>query len=416
MRVIQVLCLASVAAAVQKPLLTKDSCSWQPLSSVELTCHLDQDQQQAAPSSPTPKPAPPASKWEATGKCAGTYCIFKNPGFANGRGMVAITTSQNIKKLKALEKATIGKAKTKSSPEQSPPPQFLISQIPGKGLGLISNVTLRRGDTIMRQSPAILLHRTFFEQIPPQIQASLLREAVSLLPPTLRKSFLGQMSHFPGDKILSILATNSFQMDLGGAKDGHHYGNFPEVSRFNHDCRPNVAFRIDAKSLTHVTAAVRDVRPGEELSISYLDSMEPRAKRQERAKMAWGFECACSQCSLPEKEAKKSDERLQEIKSIEGKLGDVTSGTKGVNKKMLERLVRLYREERLEGSMGGAYTLVAMNYNMLGDAKNAVKYAKLAAEAVELEMGEGQPDAEVMRELVKDARGHFTWRGRIGMR
>ncbi|KAK4224447.1 SET domain-containing protein 5 [Podospora fimiseda] len=407
MRVVLILSWASAAVAIQKPFLSTNSCPWKPLSSTELTCRLDHDQHTSP--SPTPKETkpqpPPPSKWEATDQCSGKFCIFKNLGFGNGRGMVVITTPANIKKFKVLEKAI-----PKSSSEQPSPP-FIISKIPGKGIGLLSNRTLHRGDNIMTKSPAILIHRTFFEQASPQIQSPLLKRAISHLPKTLRDAFLAQMSHFPGDKILSILATNSFQMDLGG-KDGHHYGNFPEVSRFNHDCRPNVAFRIDQKTLTHVSTVVRDVKEGEELVISYLDSLEPRDKRQERAKATWGFECSCSQCSLSQKEIKKSDKRLEEIKSIEGKLGDVSS--RGVTKKMMERLMKLYKEERLEGNLGGAYTLLAMNYNMLGDAKNAVKYAKLGVEAVELESGKGQPDMEVMRELIRDPRGHFSWKGRIG--
>lgn len=414
MRAVQLLCLASAAGAVQKPLLEADWCSWQPLFT-EITCYINDDKQPLPSSSHlTPKKPtapivqlPPPSKWEATGQCSGTHCIFKNLGFANGRGMVAITTAQNIKKLKALEKKS---AKASAEEQQQP---FTIAEVPGKGLGLISNGSLHRGDPVMRKTPAILVHRAFFEQTPPEIQSPLLKKAVSLLPPALRDAFLAQMSHFPGDRFLSILATNSFQMDLGG-RDGHHYGNFPEVSRFNHDCRPNVAFRIDQATLTHVTTAVRDIKPGEELSISYLDSLEPRAKRQERAKVAWGFECTCSQCSLPEKEVKKSDKRLEEIRGIEGKLGDLSS--RGVSKKMLQRLVKLYEEERLQANLGGMYTLVAMNYNMLGDAKMAGKYAKLAVEAVEIENGVGQPDGEAMRDLGRDPKGHFTWRGRVGMR
>src|SRR4051794_11473817 len=109
MRFIQLLCLASAAGAFQKPLLVTDSCSWQPLEA-QVTCRLNDNTappasshlHKEAPASKVKLPSP--SKWEATGKCSGTYCIFKNLGFANGRGMVAITTTQNIKKLKALEK------------------------------------------------------------------------------------------------------------------------------------------------------------------------------------------------------------------------------------------------------------------------------------------------------------------------
>ena len=217
------------------------------------------------------------------------------------------------------------------------------------------------------------------------------------------------MGHFGGPRVADIFATNSFQMDLGGP-DGHHYGCFPEVSRFNHDCRPNVAFYIDG-SLRHTTTVVRDVTPDEELTITYLDSAEPRANRQDRARHAWGFECGCSQCQLSEAAAAMSDARLVEIKEIERRISDPTDP--GVTPGLLRKLVKLYKDERLDVEVGGAYTLVALNYNMLGDAKLAVKYAKLAEEALAIEGGPGVRDVKAMRVLATAPKEHFTWRARL---
>jgi hypothetical protein len=264
----------------------------------------------------------------------------------------------------------------------------------------------------MVQLPAVLIHRNFLHTIPAQTQHPLLDAAIATLPASRRSTFFSQMGHFGGHRVADILATNSFQMTLGDARkpDSHHYGNFPEVSRFNHDCRPNVAFRLDAQ-LRHTTTVVRDVSPGEELSITYLDSAEPREKRQERAKQAWGFECGCSQCKLVDKAAAQSDRRLQEIQEIEAKLSDPTS--KGVTKALLGKLVKLYKDERLDVEMGGGYTLIALNYNMLGDAKMAAKYAKLAREAVIIEGGPEAGDAEAMRVLAEGPKQHFTWRARL---
>lgn len=38
----------------------------------------------------------------------------------------------------------------------------------------------------------------------------------------------------------------------------------------NHDCRPNVDYRFDPKTLTQRTAAIRDIAEGEELTLSYI--------------------------------------------------------------------------------------------------------------------------------------------------
>ncbi|KAK3323178.1 hypothetical protein B0T19DRAFT_492048 [Cercophora scortea] len=357
---------------------------------------------------------PYTSRWQGPHGCVGEFCLFANPGFANGRGIVAITTEQNIENLKAKEKkTTIAPAHPKTNPS------FTITKIKNKGLGLVANTTLHRGDAIMTQTPAILVHRNFLERLPPSKQHALLDAAIARLPSPLRTAFLAQMGHIEGHKITAILATNAFQMNLGGGSDGHHYGNFPEVSRFNHDCRPNVAFHIasgdseDGSSLlTHTTTAVRTIHPGEELTISYLGAFEPRAARQLRAQHAWGFECTCSQCSLPGDAADASDSRLSEIAEIEKELADVRS--QKVNVAMLRKLAGLYEEERLEASVASAYTLIALNGNMLGEEGMAREYARRAAEALVIENGVGSGDEGAMRELAERPREHFTWRAGVG--
>ena len=46
--------------------------------------------------------------------------------------------------------------------------------------------------------------------------------------------------------------------------------------------------------------------------------------------------------------------------------------------------------------------------------KLAVKYARLAREAVLIEYGEGTGDAEGMRVLAEAPKEHFSWRARVG--
>ncbi|KAK1758937.1 HET-domain-containing protein [Echria macrotheca] len=397
------LCLAACAGVAVQSLGSTDSCHSRPAPPC-LACGVDDVDGTQLPlkcRDLTNNETVP-SRWEGPGRCAGRYCIYSNRGFANGRGIVAITTAASFAILRTLKET--------STDQTDPAPPYYLAPVPGKGLGLIANRTLHRGDALMIEPPAVLVHRGLLETVPPATQHPLLDEAITNLPAARRETFLAQMGHFQGHRVASILATNTFQMDIGGP-DGHHFGSFPEVSRLNHDCRPNVAFRLDYKTLTHRTTVVRDVRPGEELSITYLDSAEPRARRMHRARQAWGFTCGCSQCRLADAAAAKSDRRLEEMKAIEARLADF--GDDGVNAGLLRRLVRLYKDERMEVEMGGAYTLVALNYNMLGDAKNAVKYARLAREAVVIEGGEEAGDAEAMSMLAEAPKEHFTWRARV---
>ena len=43
------------------------------------------------------------------------------------------------------------------------------------------------------------------------------------------------------------------------------------MSRLNHDCSPNLGYYFDSDTLSHRVYAVRDIFPGEELTISYVE-------------------------------------------------------------------------------------------------------------------------------------------------
>ncbi|TEA15067.1 Secondary metabolism regulator laeA [Colletotrichum sidae] len=337
--------------------------------------------------------------------CTGKYCLYANRDFDAGRGIVIVSTPANVQKLKDVGQRLQCEDLEAQLPSNPP---FHIAEVAGKGVGLIANKTLTRGDNVMLKSPVLVAHRAFIEKTPAAEQHLLLDAVLDFLPRMTRSGFLDQMGHFGGHKISDIMATNSFQVDLGGA-DGHHYGNYPEVSRYNHDCRPNVVFHISS-DLRHRTTVVRSVEPGTELTISYLDPLGTRSVRQHRARGAWGFECGCSQCSLPKWEAAVSDQRLMEMDELEKKLSD--AGAR-VTKKMLKRFVKLYEEERLEAKLAGAYTTAALNFNLLGEKNLAVKYANLAVQAGSIENGEHAPDVEAMRTLAADPKRHFTWRARL---
>ncbi|KAK6226566.1 hypothetical protein QIS74_00121 [Colletotrichum tabaci] len=412
----------SVASEAQAHLRGAPTCSWTPLeekssllecSNWEFASSERKDegsaQTRTRPNGTTTEPEP--TGWTGPHGCAGSYCLYANRGFADGRGIVIISTLENVEKAKVLEQTLRGGQALEDDPSSSNP-SFRITEVEGKGLGMIANKNLARGDTVMLKPPVLLAHRAFIERAPPADRHVLLDSVAGFLPPATRRSFLGQMGHFGGHRVSDIMATNSFQMDVGGAgaqDDGHHYGNFPEVSRYNHDCRPNVAFRI-GPDLRHRTTVVRPVKPGEELTISYLDPLGTRSVRQHRAKRAWGFECGCSQCGLPRKQAAASDARLWEIEELERRLSDIGAT---VTTASVERFLKLHAEERLESKMAGAYTTAALNFNLLGRNKLAVKYARLAVEAGTIENGPEAGDVEAMRALAADPKKHFTWKGRL---
>ncbi|KAK7422049.1 SET domain-containing protein 5 [Neonectria punicea] len=378
------------------------ACSWNPLAGLveQDFCEPDWDvTTRAVLQNETVEEHFVEPGWRGPHGCVRNYCLYSNPGFSDGRGMVAITTKAHLSTLENL-------------PSQ---PQYLdalskshVEDVPGKGLGVIADRELKRGDAVMPRPPAFLAHRRFLEDlVSSQEQQDLLEKAVGYLPHKTKELFLGQMAHFGGHLINDIFITNGFQVNLGGP-DGHHYGNYPEISRFNHDCRPNLVYYIDS-NFVHRTTAVRDIVPGEELTVAYLDPLQPRIARQQRAHSAWGFDCQCQQCSLPGALVDKSDGRLRRLRVLEKRMENLKAD---ITMADVRELLELYREERLDAKLAGVLTLAAMNANLLGRADEAREYALRAVEAGLIEKGDGV-DVKSMRTLAENPKAHFTWRGRL---
>ncbi|KAI1170544.1 hypothetical protein F4777DRAFT_108202 [Nemania sp. FL0916] len=334
--------------------------------------------------------------WKTLRSCSAKYCIYTNKNFY-GEAISVITT--------AHDRGRIGKIRAPEAISKSDRELAKVVEIPGKGRGLVATRTIRRGERIMASRPAFLVHRDIFREVALEDIYSLVDTAVNSLPTSRKDAYLAQAGTMGGHKALDILFTNAFQISLG-EHDGFHYANFPEVSILNHDCRPNLAFFID-KSLTHYTHAVRDIKPGEELTISYLDALQVRSVRQERVQHLLGFSCSCPQCALPKKESDASDRRLFAISQMRDKLSDLQS--KGTSLAVIEEYVALYRTERLEHRIAEAYKLAALGYNTLKAEGMAKTYALLSLEAALLESGPEAADVKEMKNLANAPKSHWSW-------
>lgn len=93
----------------------------------------------------------------------------------------------------------------------------------------------------MAARPALMVHRLLIDDLEIPELTRLLDIAAGKLPAPRRKAFMAQASELGGDQVADIMFTNSFQMNVDGGGDGgegHHFSSFPDISYFNHDCRP----------------------------------------------------------------------------------------------------------------------------------------------------------------------------------
>lgn len=353
--------------------------------------------------------------WYDAEKCVSGYCVYANPTAAGGAGVVTITTTSSLEKLKAMER-NLGVPDRSEIPN---PPPYEIKEIPGRGKVMVATEPIKRGTRLLSNEPSLIVHRSFFNETFPEKQEPLLEAAVKLLPVETQKRVYGQID--PANNILTlkdVVNRRPFEANLGltwvgrdGYDDEKHLLNFPGAEPIQHDCRPNTAFHIDMPLVQQVTA-VRKIQPGEEISISYFNPFLPTADRQNNIKHWLGKPCSCNACNGGGNldQILVSDRRLEEIKDIQNKLREwdarVTTG-------MLARLIELYQEEGLESRLADMYGQVAINYNSLGYQKRAIKYAEKAVQAGIIENGRGSNDVIAMRILSKNTLEHYSWRKRL---
>ncbi|KAI8996255.1 SET domain-containing protein [Trametes punicea] len=106
-----------------------------------------------------------------------------------------------------------------------------------------------------------------------------------------------------------------------------HGGLYVLHSHLNHSCAPNVSVRhLDQRTaLSRITVlARRDIGPGEELTITYVNPELPLEQRR-RQLMEWGFgKCMCERCVSEERERKavsqEESEKVDEKADLEAEL------------------------------------------------------------------------------------------------
>ena len=171
--------------------------------------------------------------WEGPYDCVGKYCTYFNRHL-NG-GMVLISVESNIQIINQFPVHPTYSPSSTSSSDEAP---FYAAQIPGKGIGLIARRTIRRNEVIMRNTPALLVQFGPHIDLPSSQRDDLYGKAVRLLPTSRRREFLRQH----GDDIQAKVDKNSFRLFINGKRSfSGHIGVYPDISRFNHDCRPKYA-------------------------------------------------------------------------------------------------------------------------------------------------------------------------------
>ncbi|KAK2000133.1 SET domain-containing protein 5 [Colletotrichum falcatum] len=252
---------------------------------------------------------------------------------------------------------------------------------PGKGLGMFALQTIQAGTRIIDESPLFTIdpgrlvtgQGFAFAAI-----AAAIDEAFAALNATARAEFLSCPEHRDLDdeadaawsREALVFRTNAYTMTGGTV------GIFPRIAKVNHSCRPNAGMASigggDEGPAKRVVYAARDIRAGEEVTVTYVPLAQATDERRARL-VQWGFTCDCAACK-----ARDDDEQRVEMRRLMGVIeAELGSDDFGRNVQPdAEKLVRLVEEVGLADYLAKAYKYAAYAASRSGKFGAARRWAR----------------------------------------
>ncbi|KAL0943241.1 set domain-containing protein 5 [Colletotrichum truncatum] len=234
---------------------------------------------------------------------------------------------------------------------------FTIRQAVGKGLGVFAAKPIIKGQRI-------LADRALLTLTPSDTSGSILRQAHAL-PTAGQKSLLSlsinpsksgvlswteslwQSKTTPGRTVLNHTILNIFRnnnFDIGNQIQAL----FPQVARLNHSCVPNAQGNFNKKLDAFTIHATRDIKPDEEITISYLDEhLGLRHSRQSVLQNGYGFTCDCTACNSSTADAGEA-RRIEVARKLE-RFAELASEDPNDEFEMMLTLLEAYDVEKIRG-------------------------------------------------------------------
>ncbi|KDQ11587.1 hypothetical protein BOTBODRAFT_57347 [Botryobasidium botryosum FD-172 SS1] len=264
-----------------------------------------------------------------------------------------------------------------------------ITSAPGFGLGMFAVRHISHGEVIEDERPLLIAPALLPDD---RIFKALVEQK---MPEAYRHLFY-ELHNCKGDTMTreqGIIATNAVGVpDLpGNSEEDQMLAVLMNISRINHSCTPNAEYRWELSSFTFQLRALKSIRPGEQITISYTELYHQRDIRRESLR-EWSFTCQCPACSLTGAASCEDDTRralvgesIQTLKEgLQAWLKDITQRLP--DNDIIEKGKKVVQMMEETGALGGdwwsnAVSVVCMAYIALGDRENAKEWATRCAVA-----------------------------------
>ncbi|KAJ3710296.1 hypothetical protein C8R42DRAFT_729437 [Lentinula raphanica] len=311
-------------------------------------------------------------------------------------------------------------------------------------LGMFARTHIPQGATILTEFPVIVVPRDIKEIVgsvagldETKSQEELIDTLVFRLDSQQEVFAMKDCLGLPNVTTPSgIFSTNAFDIELKvnatSPKSAKHMYKalFLQTSRCNHSCGPNAVWKFDSSTFALILVAVRAIRPGEEITISYINPFLPRHLRRVQLQSKWKFTCHCTHCDIPWSfpgAIAQSDRARHELSTFFKKLPDWEQWCFDEKNEMdligmHLRAMQLREEEGLEGfkdgGAAGHWTDVAymkhidalvMCFGALADVQGFRKWVNKAREVKLAEGPNSVSHVKVLDSWLKEPKKFYVW-------
>jgi hypothetical protein len=223
-----------------------------------------------------------------------------------------------------------------------------------------------------------------------------------------QREFLSLPNSNPGKQPFSgLIQTNALPLGPGSSIGGI----FPVISRINHDCCPNTQHTWNSSIKQETIHAIRDIKAGEEIIISY-NLGGPRQLWRERMKEEFKFDCACELCSIPTDGLRESDNRQVRMQLLDDAIGDAgrLMATPGEALADCRELLQLYRLEAITDARVARVCYDAFQICVMhSDQARASVFARMAYKTRVYLEGQDSPDTQQIKSFMANPANYISY-------
>ncbi|RYO36402.1 hypothetical protein AA0111_g3072 [Alternaria arborescens] len=336
-----------------------------------------------------------------------TFCTYTNADYNNGRGVSLVVTPEvaasvtmetfgmSIGGMEGVVGENMGMWEVKYAGEK------------GKGLFAKKDIAgIFPGESLIVQTPVLFVARPLAEtKDRPQ---HVLKQAVEQLPAETREMVKALDVNIDGS-VEDIVLTNGIGVKWPWVDElPELLAVIPEAARINHACRPNTLWRFDDYTLSFEVFALRDIKPGEEITRSYGYEKRPRRRRVKTLMANFGFQCACPLCTADDDGVMESNDRLSEIKALKSVLPTDEKDSPQLLG-LLPKLIEQLEQEELFAELPQYEEILAYTWSSFGIEDRARYWAERAQKHWAVVAGKESWEQRRCGELAENVRGHSTW-------